>query len=167
MHAALVLVAQVIANSNPAPMPLVLDGCNTASAIRAAEIREMSVRDNDTLANVADLLLEKDGAICLMESEVLVDLFAAHPGSDIVAHTLVQGLGSDMPHIAARAAELVVKIGFADTDGYGRLLRRADVSKTAWRALRIELDQLPRSPRQSVLVLLTDRLAPVARAAAR
>jgi len=166
MHAALVVLAHVISNATPAPAPttVVLDGCNTASAVRAAEIGTMRPGHADTVAAVADLLLEKDGAICLLESDVLVDVYRAQPKSDIAPRALVGALASNVPHVARRAAELVSGLGLEDPKAFDRLLRRDEMNRRGWNVLRAELATLAPSPRTSVLQLIADRAAPVARA---
>ncbi len=165
MHPALFVLAHIISNPNPAVMPagpLVLDGCNTASAVRAAEIREMRPGHSDTLAAMADLLIEKDGAICLMESDVLVRTFRAHPSSEIIARTLVVALASDKRHIADRAAELAMTIGLGDPAGFGRMLRRDEMNRGAWVVLRTALHELEPSAQKNVLSLMADRYQPIA-----
>ncbi|MFO0750542.1 MAG: hypothetical protein U1F43_33465 [Myxococcota bacterium] len=162
MHA-LLLVANVIA-MHTTEMPLVLDGCNTASAVRAAEIREMAPEDPNTLASIADLLLEPDGATCLMESWVLVNVYRAQPGSEIVAHTLVSGLASSQPHIAARAARLVRVLGVADPKAFLNLIHRREMTSNAWSVLRNDLGSMMSSPRKDVLAFALEATAPVATA---
>lgn len=167
MHA-LAILANVIslqtADLKANDVPLVLDGCNTASALLAADIREMPVGDESTLASVADLLLEPDGATCLMESWVLVDLYKAHPDSEIIAHTLVAGLASDKPHIAARAARLVRVLGVADPKGFIELIHRREMTTGAWSALRHDLAAMHSSTRKDLLAFALEVIAPVATA---
>jgi len=166
MLSALVVVATLVSAPAPAPahIPLVLDGCNTASAIRAAQVREMKLGRPDTLAEVADLLLEPDGAICLMESEVLVDLHRAQKGTEIIARTLVVGLSSERAHVARRAAQLIVEIGRVDTKSMSTLLMRDEMTRRAWDVLRTAIDDLAPSAKKSSLALLADRHMPIARA---
>ncbi|MCC6622491.1 MAG: hypothetical protein IT385_14600 [Deltaproteobacteria bacterium] len=158
------IIATFVSSPAPAPLPLVLDGCNTASAIRAAHIREMAPGKSDTLAAVADLLLEEDGAICLMESDVLVDLFRAQKNTDIIARTLVVGLASDRPHVAARAGQLITRIGLVDAKGFARLLTRDEMNRAAWNVVRAAIHDLAPGAKKNVLGLVADRHAPLARA---
>lgn len=136
MHTVLIVLASLISNSTPAPAavltpgPMVLDGCNTQSAIRTAEIRLMPI-DHPRTRELLDELLDKpDGAICLMESNVLVDLHRAKNNGALVARALAANLSSGKPHLVARAQELVAAIGRSEPSGFGKLLRRIEVNQS-------------------------------------
>lgn len=131
MYAALAFVAHVIA-ATPAPTQVVLEGCNTASAIRVAEIRLTSPEDV-RMRSLLDLALRHDdAATCLVESDVLVDIHKAGHDKDLVMKALDRGLAS-APHVAARAGEVAAKIRVFDPAAYDELVRKGD--KTSGEAM--------------------------------
>jgi hypothetical protein len=132
MYAALFIVAQLV--TTPAPRQTVLDGCNTMSAIRAAEIRLMAPEHPRTKVLLDEILREPDGAVCLLESDVLVDLHRVRAHGDLVARALADGLSPARPHVAWRAHEVIGRIGRVDPGGFAELVRRIDVlrGKRGW-----------------------------------
>jgi len=125
MYAALFVLAQVIANPAPESPRVVLDGCNTASAVRTAEIRLMPAAHPHNRVLMNELLHEKDGATCLFETDVILDLHLSGKHDGVVARAFAAGLDS-APHVAERAHELLGKAGTIDPNRFGALLRRID-----------------------------------------
>jgi len=162
---ALLIVAHAIALQS-AEAPLVLDDCGSDSAARAAVIARMDPAASDTLASVAELLLEPDGATCLMESWALVALHRAQPGTEIVTRTLVDGLASDRPHVAARAARLVRVLGVGDAAAFVTIIRRPEMTPGAWRVLDQELSSMRASPRKHTLAFAVEIARPATAATA-
>jgi len=148
---ALVLIAHVIA-SHPGHAPAPIAGCSITSAERAAVIDRMDPADDDTLAAVADLLLEPDGASCLLDTWVLVEVAHAAPTSAIAPRALAVALASDRPAVAARAARLLRVLGVADPAAFGRVVRRAEIDQGALVVLGQELAAMPAGPRRAALV---------------
>lgn len=147
----LLIVANMIA-INTAEAPLVLDGCNTASADRAAQIADMPAGGAETMDAVADLLAEPDGAVCLMESWTLVRVYHAQGANQLIAQALADGLSSDEPHIAARAARLTRVLGVGDASAFAAVLLRAERTDAVYQVMANELDSMPPSASKSALV---------------
>jgi len=134
MHAVFVVLASLISNSTPIPAltqgPMVLDGCSTQSAIRTAEICLMPIDHPRTREFIGELLGKDDGAICMMESSLLVDLHRAKNNGPLVARALAWNLASGKPHLIDRAHELVAQIGKSEPTGFGKLLRRIEINRS-------------------------------------
>lgn len=160
---ALAILAHAVA-VHTTSLPLVLDGCSTASAIDAAEIRELDPAAPETVDRIADLLRAPDGATCLMESWVLVRAYRAQPEPEVVAHALAAGLASDAAHIAARAARLVRVLGVADPAAFAAIIHRPELTTRAWGALRTELGAMAPSPRKAELAAALAVTSPTATA---
>lgn len=158
MHA-LLLVANVFA-MNVTEAPLVLDGCSTASAERAAQIAALDPQDPATLDSIAEFLHVPDGETCLLETWTLARVYHAQPDSSLVSATLVHALASDEAHIAARAARIVRVIGVGDAGAFAAIIRQPDLTLSGWHALRVELATMHASPRQEMLARTLDGVAP-------
>jgi len=159
---ALLLVANALA-LHATETPLVLDGCNTASAERAAAIAEMSPADPRTLDAVADLLNQRGGSICLMESWTLVKVHNSQDDHGIIEAALAKALASDEAYLAERAARLTRVLGVSDAAGFRHIVWRADLSPVAMNALGSEIAAMPASPRKAALAAALDRAVAIAR----
>lgn len=144
MYAALIVIAQLLSNTATAPTQVVLDGCNTASAERVAELARLAPELPRARVTLAALLDAADGIACLMESESLVSLHRFGGLQDLVERALLGGLRSDRPHIAARAGDLARRLRDLDPSAYDELLRRAGKTGGAWHAFSHGPD--PRKP---------------------
>ena len=144
MYAALLVIAHVVSNTATAPTQVVLDGCNTASADRVAELARMSPEHPRARVMLAALLDREDGIACLMESESLVSLHRFGGLQDLVERALLGGLRSARPHIAARAGDLSRRLRDLDPSAYDELLRRAGKKGGDWQSFSHGPD--PRAP---------------------
>ncbi len=125
MHAALFTLSQLIATTTPTPTPteVVLHGCGLSSAIRVAELRLTPAGDARAATLLDTILAERDGAACLVESNVLVELHQAGTAPDLVRRALDRGLVSPDQAIAERAGTLLGRIRDLDPSAYDELVR--------------------------------------------
>ena len=135
MHAALIVLASLFTDVTPPPTELVLAGCTTSSAIRAAEIRLTSPHDARMPVLLDELLRNSDGALCLLESEVLVQLHQSGRARELVTQAFVAGLNVQDAPAKGRAWMLAARIRVADPGAYDEIVRRAEDARGVWREL--------------------------------
>lgn len=134
MFAALFIVSTLTAHTAPAPTQTVLAGCSTASAIRAAEIRLTAPDATNMRDLLGDILAERDGAACLLESDVLVSLYRSGANKDLVGSALAIGLASDDAAVSRRADAVAGQVRDFDPAGYDDVLRKIDGKRGSWRS---------------------------------
>ncbi len=123
MLATLIVFAQLL--SAPAPaIDMVIDGCNTATAQKVAEIR-MTHERRDVRNLLTSVLAQKDGTICLVESPVLLELHKSGKNQDLVQQALLGAMRSTHTFVVRRAHVLAIKLRDIDPSAYDTLLRRA------------------------------------------
>lgn len=159
MHAALIVLASLFTDVTPPPTDVALAGCTTPSAIRTAEIRLTAADDARMPGLLDELLHQADGATCLLESEVLLNLHHNAHVRDQVATAFIAGLNAPAADVKGRAQLLVSKVRVADPVGYDEIMRRAEDARGLWRNLDKAPLPLPRS--------LAERMGPVQPLASR
>lgn len=123
MLATLVVFAQLFTAPAPA-IDMVIDGCNTATAKKVAEVRATHAR-HDVRDLLKSVLAAKDGTTCLVESPVLVELHKAGKNQDLVQQALLGAMRSKNTFVVERAHVLAIRLRDVDPSAYDTLLRRA------------------------------------------
>jgi|GEM_PF-3255589 len=158
MHAALIVFASLFTNITPPPTDVALASCGTSSAIRTAEIRLTAPRDERIPGLLDELLQQSDGAACLLESEVLINLHHSGYARDQVATAFVAGLNAHEGDVKGRAHLLVAKVRDADPLGYDEIIRRAEDARGMGR----DLDKAPVPLPRSLAERINQPVAPLA-----
>ena len=133
MLATLVVFAQLF--TAPAPIDMVIDGCNTATAAKVAQVRATHEQRNVRLL-FQSVLAAKDGTTCLVESPVLIELHKTGKNQDLVQQALLGAMRSKNTFVVRRAHVLAIKLRDIDPSAYDTLLRRATQDPlNAWNAM--------------------------------